>query len=633
MKNFRRAIRDSWHFWPSIALATACSFGVAALWGGNIGALWPVIELTLQGESSQKYLARQIEQSEGEIDQLRALRDDPTAEVDHVDGEIAAAQRSLVWKRRMLSFANDYLPNDPFRTICCIMGVLVISTLFKHVLMVSNDLLIARVSTSIVRSLRMRVFERGLELDRRTYENYGTSGVLANITHSSDCLSAGLMNFFGAAVREPLRIVSCLIGASFVCWRLLVVSLLLAPVMVVMVTFFNRRLRRAGHVLMEKMAGFHEVILEALNNIFTVQAFTMEKSEKDRFDVVTKQMQDFSMSITFYTSMSKPFTELVGIGMIATTVCAGAYLIVNQATHIFGFRICDEPMTISTLLVFFGLLVGASDPLRKLSGVFTSIYLGGVAADGIYGLLDQPDKVVQTTSPRSPLKPHRELTLQNISFHYNPDQPVLRDVDFRLPFGKTIAIVGANGSGKSTLLQLLGRYHDPTSGSIAMDGVDFRDMATVDIRQRIAVVSQQTELFNRSVIENIRYGSEHATDEDVIEAAKLAHADEFITTSLEQGYETVVGQSGQRLSGGQRQRIALARAILRRPELLILDESTSQIDMASELAIRQTLESMKGQFTILIVTHREALLSIADATYEMRGGELWEVERQAAQAA
>jgi ABC-type multidrug transport system fused ATPase/permease subunit len=214
------------------------------------------------------------------------------------------------------------------------------------------------------------------------------------------------------------------------------------------------------------------------------------------------------------------------------------------------------------------------------------------------------------------------LTIENLSFAYDPSCPVLKSVDIEIPFGKTIVILGANGSGKSTLIQLLCRFYDPTDGRILVDNHDYLDMSIQDIRRRITLVSQTTELFNRTVMENIRYGSPDSTEQEAIEAAKLAHAHGFIETALSAGYQTLVGQSGQKLSGGQRQRIALARAILRKPEILILDESTSQIDMASELQIRQTLQDLKGQFTTIIVTHREALCTLADDIYYMENGVL-----------
>jgi ABC-type multidrug transport system fused ATPase/permease subunit len=213
-----------------------------------------------------------------------------------------------------------------------------------------------------------------------------------------------------------------------------------------------------------------------------------------------------------------------------------------------------------------------------------------------------------------------DLSLNNVSFHYHASHPILRDVNLDIPFGKVVAILGHNGSGKSTLIQLISRYYDPTAGSLSLGGVEIRNLSLHDLRSRIALVSQSTELFNQSVLANIQYGQENCSIDEVLEAAKQAHAHEFITDALSAGYETVVGQSGQRLSGGQRQRIALARAILRKPEILILDESTSQIDMASEIQIRETLEAMKGRMTIIIITHREALLKVADEVYTIEKG-------------
>lgn len=615
--------------------------GVATLWSANIGALYPVIQMTLEGESIQSWFEKSIVHGEAEIQKLSddlvtveakmAAQKQPDIDSEtkklelqkkKIHGDLDRHTRSVAWSQWMLGWAKQYLPQDPFQTICWIMGVLIASTLVRQLMMLANELLIGHVSTSIVRSLRMRIFEKSLALDRKTYQAYGTSGLLASITYSAEALSVGLMNFFGAAVREPLRIISCLIAASFICWRLLILSLILTPLLVLVVTYFNRRIRAIATSILGRNAGFHEVILEALGNIVTVQAYTMERHESQRFEGATQDMRRVGMKMIFYTGLSRPFTELIGVCMIAITVCAGAFLIVNQQTHIFFIKICDEPMTISSLFVFFGLLIGASDPLRKLSGVFTSIYTGGIAADSLYQLLDINAAIPQKETPTAVANPHRQLRLHDVSFHYDASNPILKNISLSIPFGKTIAIVGANGSGKSTLIQLLGRFYDPVTGSIRIDDIDYRDAAVADIRQRIALVSQTTELFNRSVMENIRYGSPDRSAEEAIEAAKSAHAHDFITTALSNGYETVVGQSGQRLSGGQRQRIALARAILRKPEILILDESTSQVDMASELQIRETLGGMKGRFTTIIITHREALIALADETYEMRDGQL-----------
>ncbi len=638
MKNFRRAIRDSLHHWPMLVLATLCSLGVAMLWSANIGAMYPVIQMTLEGQSLQQRIEKSLELTRAEVAQQTAAQQKIEADIAaDLTGETHAEQReklaalkhqqkktneALAWQEWELRTAQRFFPSDAFNTICVIMGIIVCSTLVKHLLMLANDLLIGHVSTTIVRSLRMRLFNQALGYDRKTYQAYGTSGMLASITHTADMLSNGLINFFGAAIREPLRVVACLVGAAFVCWRLLLLSALLAPLLIVVVYWFNGRVKSLARSMLGRTTGFHEVILEALSNIFTVQAYTMEEHERQRFSACTKDMQTCGIRMIFYTGMSKPFTELVGVGMIAVTVCAGAYLIVNKQTHIGFLRICDEPLAVADLMLFFSLLIGASDPLRKMSGVFTSIYGGSIAADSLYQMLDHAPSLAEPAEPVKIAHPHREIAISNVAFSYLPECPVLSEVNLRIPFGKVIAIVGANGSGKSTLIQLLCRFYDPTAGELSMDGVDYRQMALNDLRKRIALVSQHTELFNRTVLENIRYGSPEATEEEAIAAAKLAHAHDFIMGSLENGYQTIVGQGGQRLSGGQRQRIAMARAILRKPELLILDESTSQIDMASELLVRESLAQIKGTCSIVIITHREALVALADEIYEVSGGKL-----------
>ena len=629
MKPFWNAIRDSLHHAPALVLATLCSVGIAFLWGSNIGALYPVVEMTLNGESIQSWLEKGAQASDAEAKALESQIAQPNPALSQKDRDLIErkAKQALStrdYKLGLVAWADRFLPRNPFQTICWIMGLLMVSTLIKHALMLTNDLLIGHVSTSIVRDLRMRVFDSALAMDRKTYQAYGTSGLLAAITAAADGLTAGLIHLFGAAIREPLRIASCLIMASLINWRLLLLSLVLAPALVAIVVFFNRKIRRAAASILGRNAGFHEVLLEALGNIFTVQAFTMEPHERDRFRICTNEMKRVQLKMVFWTGIGKPFTEMIGVAMVAITVCAGAYLVVNKQTHLFFLKVCDSPMSVTDLLIFFGLLIGASDPLRKLSGVSVMIYQGMVSSELLYGILNAKPILPVPAEPKTLLGRHHQLSLKNVSFHYHPNQPVLSNVSLEIPFGKTVALLGSNGSGKSTLIQLLCRYYDPVAGSIQLDDVDLRDLALSDIRQRMTLVSQNTELFNRSVFENIKYGSPDATKDEVELAARLAHAHEFITNSLSEGYETIVGQAGQKLSGGQRQRIALARAILRKPEILILDESTSQIDMASELQIRETLQAMKGQMTILIITHREALIALADEVYSMQSGVLVE---------
>ena len=405
MKNFWTAIRDSIHHSPAIVLATLCSVGIAILWSSNIGALYPVIDMTLKGESMQSWFEKSSDASYAKLDQLelqQKLAEQPALialrftgqhivpksdQQRSIEKNIRSEYANIGWSSWGLGWANALLPRDPFQTICYIMGLLIVSTLVKHLLMLANDLLIGHVSTSIVRGLRMNVFDIALGMDRTTYQKFGTSGLLAAITSAADGLASGIMSLFGAAIREPLRILSCLIMACFISWRLLLLSVVLAPLLIIVVMYFNRKIRSIAASIIGRNAGFHEVLLEALSNIFTVQAFTMEPYEKKRFSQCTDDMRRINLKMIFYTGLSKPFTELIGGGLVAITVCAGAYLVVKEQTHIFFLQICDKPMSVTDLLIFFGLLIGASDPLRKLSGVSVSIFGGAMAADFLYSII------------------------------------------------------------------------------------------------------------------------------------------------------------------------------------------------------------------------------------------------------
>ena len=634
MHNFTRALKVAINYWPSLLLAMICSLGVALIWGGNIGAIYPVMEVTLAGKSLQAWNTERLTESqqrtadiEKELQTLanRELNEKENHRQNELQTKLQSEQAIQIAAARIQPWLNSLFPVDPFNTVLAVVGLLFVTTLIKSALLVANEWLVARVSNDITRDIRRQIFNRALILDKASFQAHGTSAFAAQIIYTADQLARGLANALGGLVREPLKIIACLSGAGYICWRLLLLSMIVAPLAGFFIYWIGRKLRSVSTRILSQSTGLHEVMLESLGNLQTVQAYCMENEERQRFARTTDDMRNYSMKVVFYTTLAKPVIEVFGLGMIAVTMLGGAYLILYRQTSILGIPICDTPLTAPQMLIFFGLLVGASDPLRKMGAVMHFINAGIIAADNLYPLLDMPSKIVDPENPKSIAKPHRLLSLRDIQFGYQADRPILQDVSLDIPFGSTVCIVGANGTGKSTMMQLVCRFYDPQAGSVQIDQTDLRDVAIEDLRSRIALVTQSTELFNRSVIDNIRYGNLSATEEEIREAAVLAHADEFITKQLRNGYQTQVGTGGQFLSGGQRQRISLARALLRKPEILILDEATSQIDMNSELLIRDSLAQLKGKQTILIITHREALLDLADVIYEVRNGQLVEV--------
>lgn len=617
-----------------LLLATACSAVAAGLWSANIAALFPIIDVSLRGESPQAWNQRHI--TEGQ-----ARRDAVSRNIEALQIEVAKAtgaeQRKLLASlqdleiskgsesvqiesaRKLQPWLDKYVPADPFQFLLAIIGFLILATVAKQALQLLANLLVARVSQDIARNIRHKVFDKTLELDRASFLAAGPSGFSVQITQVCDMLATGIQSVFGGGVSEPLKLFACLMGAAFISWRLLLASMLFVPVAAFAIMWLNRKLRTIARSTLDRSQGLYHVMHEALQNMATVQVFGMEQREKDRFREATLQMRRLGLRAALYNNLVTPVTEILGVSMICITIGVGAYLFLSQRSALFGVTLMDKPLGVAGLMVFLGMLIGAMDPVRRLSGVVTGINNGMVAADGLYPLLDRPSMTGDPAKPISPPRPHGQLRFEGVSFGYRVESPVLRDLTLNIPFGETVAVIGANGTGKSTLVNLLCRFYLPQQGSITLDGVPLPAMSRVDLRGRIAVVAQHTELFNESLLYNIRYGSFDATDEAVKRAATLARADEFIEQMPEK-YETTAGPNGMRLSGGQRQRIALARALLRDPEILILDEATSQIDVESERVIHEALAAFKGTRTILLITHRASALSLADRVIRLELG-------------
>jgi ATP-binding cassette subfamily B protein/subfamily B ATP-binding cassette protein MsbA len=636
MHYFLRAIRDAAKRWPLLLAAFLCSAGVAGLWGANIAALFPIIEVTLNGDTLQSWNERRLTDAQARVDAARKEQADlenqlaaatlAGSEADQARTRLdtlalrARGDEAIVYASRKLApWLDRYLPTDPFTTVLWVVVFVVVSTFVKHAFLLTGTLLVSWVAMNISRDLRLKVFDKALALDRAQFMRSGSAGFMAQVTSTSDMLASGITSVFGGAVTEPLKIMACLGGAVCISWQLTLACLTMAPLVGFLMVWLNRRIRGISKGILTRSLGFHHVLLEALNNVLTVQAYTMEDFEKQRFRSCTRDMMKTGMWHTFYFALANPITEILGIGMVATSIAVGAWLVINQETQIFGITMTDRPMTVPGIMVFFGMLIGASDPVRKLSGVFTGVNVGIVGAQALYPLLDTPSKLTEPEHPRSVASPHREIRLENVSFSYDGIDTVLKDVDLSIHFGERVAIVGPNGGGKSTLVNLVCRFYDPTQGTVLLDGVPLTAMALHDLRKRIALVTQQTELFNESILYNIRYGRWDATDEEIEEAARKAHAHEFIS-EFPEGYQTMVGPNGFRLSGGQRQRIALARAFLRNAEILVLDEATSQIDVESERLIHEALARYVENRTVIMITHRASTLALADAIVKVEHG-------------
>jgi ATP-binding cassette subfamily B protein/subfamily B ATP-binding cassette protein MsbA len=633
MRNFGRALADAFGFWPLLLVATLCSVGNGAIWGLNIGALFPVVEVTIAGESLQDWIQDEIAESHHRIAELESQIDDTRkgANSDLADSQLKlellqtrldAEKAGLESSLRLKPYIDRYLPHHPMQTVLYVMAALMLLTALKHVFQYVNTVLVALVAARITRRIQKRIFAKAMGLDQASFANYGSSGFVAHITYTTTMLSNGITSVYGGAIREPLKLASCLIGAALICPRLLLLTMLVVPVVAGLLYYLSRSLKRVCHNLLERATGLHHVMHESLNHIKTVQAYCQESHEQARFDKATGDMQRFTMRMVSFNALNRPLTELLAIGMMATAICAGSYLVMYRATEIFGIQITDRPLGAASMLVFFGMLVGASDPVRKLSSVIEGINTGAVAANLLYPMLDQVSRIESPADPITTRRPHQALRFEGVHFGYDASQPILQNVSLRIPHGANVAVIGANGTGKSSMINLICRFYDPDSGAVFLDEADIRMMPLEDLRNRIALVTQNTELFNEDLYYNIGYGADDASREQIVAAARAAHAEAFIRNELPNQFDTIIGQDGNRLSGGQRQRIALARALVRDPDILILDEATSQIDAESEQLIFDTIRNECRNRTVIFVTHRKNMLAIADIVLTVDAGSI-----------
>ena len=640
MRNFLRVMQLTLRRRVTFALTVTCALFVALFWGSNLGLVKPIVDITFSGKSPHKWAddevaaaAQRVADLENKIAKAQLeFPGTPDAERTKIRKQLDADQLQLVSERLGLKQAQAYqpwvvryLPDSSFWALALLMGILCGVTVIKDAFLASHMILVERLAQLSAFDLRARLMRKTLDRELAAFANDRSSDLLTRFTQDVSNVTAAVNAMFGRVMLEPLKMLACLIGAALICWRLLIVSLIIAPLAGYVALKLAQSLKRANRRAMEQMSQLYGRITESLTGIQAVKAFGMERYENRRFHQASKDYFFKALRIAVYNASARTSAELMGTIIISLAVLCGAYLVLNQQTTLLGIKIMERPLSPGSLLAFYALLAGISDPARKLADVFNYIQRGLAAADRVYEVLDAKPKIVDPPKAERLANPRPEVVVDNVSFHYKAGNPVLKNVSFRIPYGKTLAVVGPNGCGKSTLISLLLRFYDPVEGSIRLDDLDLRQMRQSDVRSRIGLVAQQAMLFDDTVIANIRYGSPQATEAEVIEAATKAHAHRFITEKLENGYKTTVGERGGKLSGGQRQRILLARAILRDPAILILDEATSQIDLESEQLIHRVLEQFTRGRTTLMITHRVASLALADEVLVLDGGRVLDI--------
>lgn len=639
MKNFGRVLKIAANRRFALLGILLSSLLIAVLWGANIGTLGPLVEVVFKGDDLSTYTDRRISESDAKVAEIdanisvmsdrlaeaRQGRDTEQARSIGLQIETAEAKRkvasgSVYYLRKAKPSIDKYTPKGAFPTLILIVAVLVIGTAIKLVALMCNLLLVQYVAEKTAVELRAIFFRKTLQLDLDSFGDNGSADLTSRLTNDIAHVSGGVSVLLGRLIREPLKMAVCMGGAMIVCWRLLLLVMVVVPLIAFVMHHLSRAIRRASRRAMEEMSQLYGMLNNAFAGIRVVKAFNTQAFERAKFNQGTQAFYRKSMKMAFYNSLARSSSEMLGMVTVGLAILAGGYLVVNEKTDLLGIQMTLEPLSVGEVLMFFGFLIGASDPARKLSDVWSGLQRGIAATIRVYEVIDQPVRVKDPEHPLTPNRPHSRIAFKDVSYQYPSGPTVLSDANLTIRHGETIAVVGPNGSGKSTIVSLLCRFDDPQSGSVSLDDVPLDQMRTRDLRKRIALVTQRTVLFDDTIENNIRYGTPGADAHAVVRAAKLSFADEFIRHKTPDGYQTVLGAGKMRLSGGQMQRIALARAFLRNPDILILDEATSQIDMESEQLIHQALAKFLVDRTGILITHRPSCLAMADRIIVIESG-------------
>ena len=525
------------------------------------------------------------------------------------DGNVAE-----VIKNNFYYYMNHYIEVKGALWVLIMSGlILVVMTLLKTACYFGSAATLIPLRTGVVRDIRIQVYNKVMGLPLSFFSEERKGDIISRMSSDVSGLETSLSNSLEMLIKNPIAIVVTLGTLFFLSWELTLFVLVAMPVLAWAMGAISRKLKRKSKEAQNYWGTLLAQLDETLGGLRIIKAFLAEGKMKERFATINNTYRDAVMRMTIRQSAAHPASEFMGTCIIVIVMWAGGYIILDGMSGMEG----------ATFIYYLVMLYNILNPIKDLSKAFYNIPVGMGCWERVDKILSADNPIKESATPAAMAGFEQGIEFRGVDFHYTPGSPVLRDINLRVDKGKTIALVGQSGSGKSTLVDLVPRFHDVTGGCITIDGTDIRDISIHDLRSLIGNVNQEAILFNDTIFNNISFGVEGATMEQVIEAAKIANAHEFIMES-EQGYDTLIGDRGCRLSGGQRQRLSIARAILKNPPILILDEATSALDTESERLVQEALERLMKSRTTIAIAHRLSTIRHADEICVMLEGEIVE---------
>lgn len=502
--------------------------------------------------------------------------------------------------------------SGPLRALLFVCIIIIFTSLVSNLTRYLSQRILVNMRTYIMQNIRRALFNKITSLNVGYFNEQKKGDILSSISNDVTEVQNGVANSFHVLFREPLLMIGFLAGLFYMSPKLTLVTLLTLPFSAIVIGRISRSLKRGAVETQSLMGRIVSHFEEAISGIRIIKAFNAQKYVNGSFEATNEEHKQSSRAMFNRQELASPLSEFLGISVAAAVLFYGGWLQIHGQLG----------MSIPEFVVYIGFYWRVLEPAKAMSNAYASIQRGMVSGNRLFAILDVDNPVKEKENAKE-IKAFTEgVEFRNVNFAY-AHEPVLKNINLTIPKGKTVAIVGPSGGGKSTMADLLPRFYDVHEGEILVDGVNIKDYKLDNLISLMGIVTQEAILFNDSVYNNITFGMENVTEEEVINAAKVANAHEFII-QMEHGYQTNIGDRGAKLSGGQRQRLAIARAVLKNPPVLILDEATSALDTESERLVQEALTNLMKNRTSIVIAHRLSTIQNADEIVVLQKGEIIE---------
>ena len=501
-------------------------------------------------------------------------------------------------------------PEKTLLILCAFLGVM---TFLKTACYFGSSAVMIPIRTGVLRDIRMQLYNKLLSLNLGFFSQERKGDIIARMSGDVSEVENSIMSVLDMLIKNPILIIIYFAVLLFISWQLTLFTLIVVPVLGWVMGAIGRQLKKKSLAAQELWSDTMSQVEETLGGLRVIKAFVAERKMSSRFAGITDALRSKTARVSTRQALAHPVSEFLGTILIAIVLIYGGTLILGD----------NAPIDAPTFIFYMVILYSIINPLKDFSKASYSIPKGMASMERIDRILNAPNPIQDPAQPVECKTFEKEIVFDHVYFSYEDEKAVLRDIDLTVRKGQTIAIVGESGAGKSTLVDLIPRFYDVTGGAIRLDGKDLRDLRMADLRALTGYVNQEPILFNDTIFNNIAFGVEGATMEQVIEAAKIANAHDFIMEK-EEGYQTNIGDRGMKLSGGQRQRISIARAILKNPPILILDEATASLDTESERLVQEALDRLMATRTTIAIAHRLSTIKNSDEILVMHEGRIVE---------